>query len=104
MSNNKQIQHPKPANSIFSIIRPVPDYKMQLFDEHPIMDFIDPQTGEEYQAQRIDAAWYPMNLMSRFICRICAQKEPEDLLIEMTEKYRLIPADQIGFYLFKLID
>lgn len=101
---NKNIKHPKPDQRIFCIIRPVPGYKMQLYDEQPVYDFEDPETKETYKARRIDAAWYPVNLISRFISRIAAQKEPEELAREVKSKYKLSGNDKIGFYLFKLID
>ena len=99
------IIHTGATQNTFCIVRPLPTGdKLPLVEEHPEFDFEDPDTNENYKAIRLNATWYPLTQISRFVCQICAQMEPGDLTLEVKRKYKLKDSDRIGFYLFKLIE
>jgi hypothetical protein len=98
-----KIKHPKPTNRWFCIAFPSPDgSKLDIIESKKRVDFIDPETNEEYSAIIEDMFWYPISFISNAVAKMALQTTATELKTELMRKYRYLKEDsEISIVLFK---
>ena len=97
----KPINHPEPDKTYFCIATPAPMYKSEVIEAKKIIDFLDPVTGKQYQAQLEDMFWYPENLLSECICKMAFNKTAAEVRADVFRKYNLRTGQEIAIIQYK---